>query len=49
MHTKALAMIDGQLLPGAKNALLRQHLTKTRTAVASHLEQARRLQASLNR
>ncbi len=48
-HAKALAMIDGQLLPGAKNAPLREHLTKTRTTVAAHLEEARRLQASMSR
>jgi predicted outer membrane protein len=48
-HTKALSLIDGQLLPGAKNKQLREHLTKTRSAVASHLEEAKRLQASLNR
>ncbi len=48
-HAKALGMIDGQLLPGAKNPQLRQHLTNTRKAVAAHLAQAQRLQNALNR
>jgi len=48
-HAKSLAMIDGQLMPAAKNRLLREHLTQTRAAVAAHLEEARRLQAAMAR
>jgi hypothetical protein len=48
-HTKALAMIDGQLLPAADNGRLKQHLTKVRGVVASHLEEARRLRGTLGR
>jgi len=43
-HTEALRMIDGQLLPAAKNRDLEKHLTSVREHVEKHLEQARKLQ-----
>lgn len=45
-HTKVLSMIDEKFLPKAQNAELKQHLKTTRQAVASHLEEAKRLQNS---
>jgi len=45
-HTEVLAMIDGKLLPGVKNAALKKHLTATRESIAGHLEHAKKLQAS---
>ena len=43
-HTKAIQMIDSQLIPKAKNQELKQHLTQTRQHVAAHLEAAQKLQ-----
>lgn len=46
-HAKALQTIDALLLPAARNPQLRQHLAATRSAVASHLQEARRIRATL--
>jgi predicted outer membrane protein len=46
-HSKALSLIDTQLLPSVSAPALRDHLTTTRGHVAAHLEQARQLQSSL--
>ncbi|MEJ7813012.1 MAG: DUF4142 domain-containing protein [Gemmatimonadaceae bacterium] len=43
-HTEALELIDGQLLPVAKHKDLGKHLTTVREHVATHLEQAQKLQ-----
>jgi len=43
-----LDAIDQALIPNAKNAQLKDLLTKTRPAIAAHLEHAKSLQASLN-
>ncbi len=43
-HTEALAMIDSQLLPGAKDKHLQKHLASVREHVASHLEEAQTFQ-----
>ncbi len=42
-HTEALGMIDNQLLKTAKNDALKAHLTETRSHIAMHLEQAKKL------
>ena len=42
-HTEALQMIDAQL-EAARHAEVKAHLTRTREAIASHLQQAKRLQ-----
>jgi putative membrane protein len=47
MHEGALQIIDGKLLPKAENPKLREHLQKTRKAVAMHLEHAKTLEAKL--
>jgi putative membrane protein len=46
-HEKVLRDIDELLLPAAKNDELRAHLKSTREAIASHLEEGRRVQKSL--
>lgn len=38
-HAEALKMIDGQLVPVAKNKDLGKHLAETREDVAAHLKQ----------
>lgn len=43
-HAEALEMIDDELEVAASNATLKQHLADTRTAVAMHLDHARRIQ-----
>jgi len=48
-HTKLLATIDSLLLPQTKNTDLRMLLTRTRPAVAAHLEHATRIQAGLGK
>jgi len=45
-HTEALALIDGRLLTLASLGPVRDHLAKTREAVAMHLEAARKLQGT---
>lgn len=42
-HNEALAMIDSKLLTAAKHDALKKHLTDTRTHIAMHLEQAKKL------
>lgn len=46
-HTKLLAVLDGVLIPSARNADLKSLLTGVRPAVAAHLEHAQRVQAGL--
>lgn len=41
-HTEALAMIDGQLLPAAKDKDLQKHLGKVREHVTEHLEKLKK-------
>jgi putative membrane protein len=48
-HTKLLATLDSLLLPATKNTDLRVLLTRTRPAVAAHLEHATRIQAGLGK
>lgn len=43
-HTDALAKIDNELLKAANDEAVKNHLTKTRAAVAEHLAQAKALQ-----
>lgn len=43
MHEKALATIEGTLIPAAKNEELKALLVKTQATVAQHLEQAKTL------
>jgi predicted outer membrane protein len=45
-HTEALQLIDSRMVPNAKDARLKQHLTELRSHVASHLEQGKRLQGA---
>jgi putative membrane protein len=45
-HTEALQLIDGQLMPSAKNDAVKGFLTETRGHVAAHLEQGKRLQGA---
>ena len=46
-HQAVLDAIDTTLIPNAKNAELKELLTKTRPAIAAHLEHAKSLRASL--
>jgi putative membrane protein len=46
-HEKVLALLDNTLIPAAQNAALRDHLTKTRGAVAAHLDHAKKLQMGI--
>lgn len=46
-HQTVLDTIDKSLLPNAKNAELKDLLTKTRPAIDDHLQHAKKLQASL--
>lgn len=46
-HEKVLQTIDAMLLPNAKDADLKAMLQKVRPSVASHLEHAKTLQASM--
>jgi putative membrane protein len=46
-HTKVLEHIDQHLMPGAKAAEVKELVTNTRPVVASHLDQAKRLQNTL--
>jgi putative membrane protein len=47
MHRDALGVIDTQLIPNAKNAALKDHLTTVRVAVADHLSKAQDIQSHL--
>jgi len=42
-HIEALDMMDNKLMSAAKNDALKKHLTDTRSHVAMHLEQAKKL------
>lgn len=46
-HEMTLQMLDQRLIPAAQNQAVRDYLTKTREAVALHLEAARGLQSQL--
>lgn len=46
LHQKVLDSIDKQLLPNAKNAELKDLLTKTRPVIVSHLEHAKMLKSN---
>lgn len=46
-HTEVLAMIDDKLLTATENDTLKDHLTKTRAAIAGHLEKAKALQSGM--
>lgn len=46
-HAEALATIDEELLPAARNADVAAHLRETRAHIAKHLEQARSLSAEV--
>jgi putative membrane protein len=46
-HQQVLDAIDKVLIPSAKNAELKDLITKVRPAIAAHLDHARMLQASL--
>src|SRR5690606_85960 len=45
-HEEALAKLDNELIPGASDAGVRQHLQDTRAAISRHLDTARSLQSS---
>ena len=45
-HEEALAKLDNELIPGAGDQRVRQHLQDTRAAVSRHLDAARALQSS---
>lgn len=47
MHEKVLDMINNTLLPNAQNAQLKAALTKAAPEVKSHLEKAKKIQASM--
>jgi putative membrane protein len=44
-HSDVLAMLDGTLIPAATDAAVKAHFDATRTAVAKHLEEAKKLKA----
>lgn len=46
-HTEVLSTIDNDLLKAAGNDTLKNHLMKTRAAVAAHLEKAKALQSGM--
>ena len=46
-HGEVIAMIDSKLLKTAQGAALKGHLTASRAHVVAHLEQAKKLQASV--
>jgi putative membrane protein len=48
-HEQVLAAVDKTLIPNAKNAELKALLEKSRPVFVSHLEHAKRLQASLGK
>ena len=48
-HAEVLDMIDNRLLKSADSDALKKHLTQTRDHVAMHLEEAKKVQASLKR
>jgi putative membrane protein len=44
-HTEVLALLDSTLIPAATDAAVKTHFANTRTAVAKHLDEARKLKA----
>jgi putative membrane protein len=48
-HTRLLALIDGTLLPAARNAQLKQLIASFRPTVTAHLTHAQQVRASLPR
>jgi putative membrane protein len=48
-HTRLLASIDGTLLPAARDAQLKQLISRIRPAVAAHLTHAQQVRAALPR
>jgi putative membrane protein len=48
-HQQVLDAVDKTLIPGAKNAELKELLVKVRPAFVAHLEHAKQLQASLTK
>lgn len=44
-HTDVLALLDGSLIPAATDAAVKTHFANTRTAVAKHLDEAKKLKA----
>lgn len=44
-HEEALAKLDNELIPGASDAGVKQHLQETRAAISRHLDTARSLQS----
>ncbi len=47
MHQQVLALIDGALLPSAKNADLKTLITNLRPVIEGHLQQARQIRSML--
>ena len=45
-HEEALAKLDNELIPGATDQAVRQHLQDTRAAISRHLDTGRSLQSS---
>lgn len=45
-HEEALAKLDNELIPGASDAAVTQHLQSTRAAISRHLDTARSLQGA---
>lgn len=45
-HEEALTKLDNELIPGASDAAVKQHLQDTRAAISRHLDTARSLQSS---
>lgn len=48
-HTEALEMIDSKLMEAANDESLKKHLKETRSTIAQHLEEGKKLQASLKK
>jgi putative membrane protein len=48
-HQQVIDALDNTLIPGAKNEELKALLVKVRPAFVTHLEQAKQIQASLNK
>lgn len=46
-HTAALDLLDHKLIPEAKSAEIKKFLTDTRSAVATHLEDAKKVQSNM--
>lgn len=46
-HEMVIDKLDKKMIPAAKTGALSSHLTETRSAVESHLEEARRIKSSL--